>query len=197
MRLLLLLALALPIAAADVDVSVSHVGTFMTGDNAFPGGELDVQTSRGFAASADVFWTPRLSTRFAATFINPVAILQPADIDLNTVSLDIYSASARFHFTPAARLSPFAGGGAAIVSFGNLEERFADEILMELDPEAAFLVEAGVRYRFRPRIFLEVAVSYMPLEGEVDVVREREGVALPSRVAFDPVTISAGAGWRF
>jgi opacity protein-like surface antigen len=181
-----------------VEVGVHHVGTIMNGESAFEGGDLDVDTSRGFAASAEVFWTERVSTQFAGTFINPVAILNPGDIDLNTVSLDIYSATARYHFAPAARFSPFVGGGAAFVSFGNLEERFADDILMELDPEAAFLAEAGVRYRFRQRIFFDLTVSYMPLEAQTDVIRNnRPDVVLPARVSFDPVTISAGAAWRF
>lgn len=202
MRLLLALLLvscgAAAATAAEIEAGVHHVGTVMNGDAAFEGGELDVQTSRGFAASAEVFWTDRVSTQFAGTFVNPVAILNPGDIDLNTVSLDIYSVTARYHFAPAARLSPFAGAGAAFVSFGNLEERFADDILMELDAETAFLAEAGVRYRFRPRIFINLTVSYMPLEAETEIVRNnRPGVVLPSRVALDPVTISAGASWRF
>ena len=164
-------------AAEGVEAGVHHVGTMMNGDGAFAGGDLDVRTSRGFAASAEVFWTPRISTQFAGTFINPVAILNPGDVDLNTVSLDIYSATARYHFTPEAHFSPFAGGGAAFVSYGNLEERFADDILMELDPETALLAEAGVRYRFRPRVFFDLTVSYMPLEAETKVLRnDRPGV---------------------
>ena len=201
MRLLLVLLLACGAAAAsaaEIEIGVHHVATMMNGESAFDGGDLDVRTSRGFAASAEVFWTPRVSTQLAGTFINPVAILNPGDIDLNTVSLDIYSLTARYHFAPDARFSPFAGGGAAFVSFGNLEERFADDILMELDPETALVAEAGVRYRFRPRIFFDLSLSYMPLEAETTVVRNnRPGVVLPSRVSFDPVTISAGAAWRF
>jgi outer membrane protein len=184
-------------SAAEIEAGVHHVATMMTGDSAFDGGELDVRTSRGFAATAEVFWTPRLSTQFAGTFINPVAILEPGDIDLNTVSLDVYSVTARCHFTPAARFSPFVGAGAAFVSFGNLEERFADDILMELDPETALIAEAGLRYRFRPRIFFDLTVSYMPLEGETEIVRNNRALALPARVSFDPVTVSAGAAWRF
>jgi outer membrane protein len=196
--LLLVSSGAAAASAADVEAGIHHVGTIMTGDAAFAGGELDVRTSRGFAASAEVFWTERISTQFAGTFINPVAILNPGDIDLNTVSLDIYSASARYHFTPAARFSPFVGAGAALVSFGNLEERFADDILLELDPRAALLAEAGLRYRFRSRIFLDLTVSYMPLEAETEVIRNnRPGVVLPDRVSFDPLTVSAGAAWRF
>jgi outer membrane protein W len=197
MKLLLLVLLAFPVAAADVEAGVQHVGTLITGDSSFDGGDLDVESARGFGASAEVFWNEHLSTRLAGTFINPVAVLNPGDVDLNTVSLDIYSLSARYHFAPRARLSPYAGAGAAYVSFGNLEERFADDLEMNLDPEAALLVEAGVRYRFRPRLFFELGVTYMPLEGEPIVVRNNRNLPLPRTIAFDPLTVSAGAAWRF
>jgi outer membrane protein W len=198
MKLLLALLLAFPLYAADVEGRIGHVITRMTGQSEFDGGTLDLLTSRGFAASAEVFFSPRVSTQLAATFINPVAILNPGDIDLNTIGMDIWSASARWHFTPAARFSPFAGGGVAFVSFGNLEQRFADDIEMEVGEETAFFVEGGVRYRFRPRLFFDLTLSYMPLEGEVEVIRNaRPDVVLPERVQFDPVTLSGGASWRF
>ena len=155
-RLLCVLLFAFPLFAADVEVGVDHVLTMMHGESAFDGGDLDVQTSRGFTAGAEVFFTPRVSTRFTATFINPVAILNPGDIDLNTLGIDTYAACARWHFTPAARFSPFAGGGVAFVSFGNLEQRFAYDIEKEVGNETTFFAEAGLRYRFRPRIFLPV-----------------------------------------
>lgn len=198
MRLLLVLLLAFPAFAADVEAGVDHVITFMQGESAFDGGDLDVLTSRGFTASAEVFFSPRVSTRFSAMFINPVAILNPGDIDLNTLGMDIYGASARWHFTPEARFSPFAGGGAAFVSFGNLEQRFADDIEMEVDAKAAFFVEGGLRYRFHPHIFLHGTVTYMPLEGEVTVIHNaRPDVVLPERVDLDPLTLSGGVSWRF
>jgi outer membrane protein W len=197
-RLAILLLLALPLHAADVEVGIHHVATMMTGDDAYDGGELDVELSRGFAATAEVFFSERLSTQFAATFVNPVAVINPGDVDLNTISLDIYSLTGRWHFAPQARFSGFAGGGVAFVSLGNLEERFDDRIEIEFDPEATFLIEAGVRYRLRPRIILTGALTYMPLEAESIVIRnERTDVTLPPRVSLDPVTLSIGAAWRF
>ena len=197
-RLLCVLLFAFPLFAADVEVGVDHVLTMMHGESAFDGGDLDVQTSRGFTAGAEVFFTPRVSTRFTATFINPVAILNPGDIDLNTLGIDTYAACARWHFTPAARFSPFAGGGVAFVSFGNLEQRFADDIEMEVGNETTFFAEAGLRYRFRPRIFLHATVMYMPLDGDVTVIRnQRPDVVLPERIDLNPMTISGGASWRF
>ncbi|MGZ5432703.1 MAG: hypothetical protein ACXWH7_07205, partial [Thermoanaerobaculia bacterium] len=107
------LLLAAPLHAADIEVGVQHV-IAIAGDT----GELDVATSRGFGAHLDVFWSDRVSTRVAAVFVNPAAILYPdnpppGDVDLGTLGLDIYSATARFHIAPRARFSAFAGAGAA------------------------------------------------------------------------------------
>jgi outer membrane protein W len=195
---LLLVLLALPLHAADVEVGIHHVATLMTGDGAYDGAELQVEASRGFAASAELFFSERVSTQLAATFINPVAVIEPGDVDLNTISLDIYSLTGRWHFAPQSRFSAFAGGGVAFVSLGNLEERFDDRIEIEFDPETTFLVEAGLRYRLRPRFILTGALTYMPLEAESIVIRdERPDVPLPERVSLDPVTLSLGAAWRF
>lgn len=194
----LVLLLTLPARAADVEVGIHHVATMMTGDGTYDGAELEVELSRGFAASAEVFFSERVSTQLSATFINPVAVINPGDVDLNTISLDIYALSGRWHFAPEARLSGFAGGGVAFVSLGNLEERFDDRIEIEFDPETTFLVEAGLRYRFRPRIIFTGSLTYMPLEAESLVVRDgRPDVPLPERVSLDPVTLSLGAAWRF
>jgi outer membrane protein W len=179
---------------------VHHLATTMRGETAFDGGELDIAPSRGFGASAEVFVSERLSTQFAATFLNPEATLLPdsgSDVELGTLGLEIYSLTARYHLAPRSRFSYFAGGGAALVSFGNLEDRFGDDLELEYGTETTFLVEMGVRYRFQPRVFLDVAVSYMPLEAEAELVRNDTAIAAPSRLSLDPVTVSVGASWRF
>ncbi|HEX8616997.1 MAG TPA: OmpW family outer membrane protein, partial [Thermoanaerobaculia bacterium] len=168
----ILLLLALPLGAAEIEVGAHHVGTIMTGDGEYAGSQLEVESSRGFAASAELFFSDRVSAHLAATFINPVAVINPGDVDLNTISLDIYSLTGRWHVAPQARFSPFAGAGAAFVVLGNLEERFDDRIEIEFDPQTTFLVEGGVRYRFRPRIAFTAALTYMPLEAESIILRD-------------------------
>ena len=193
-RLVFVLLFACRVFAADFEAGIRHVVVFQTGE----AGDLDVPMSRGFAATADVFWTERLSTQFAATFINPEAILFPANaepVDLGTIGLDIYSASIRWHFAPRARFSAYAGGGAALVQVGNLDDQFGDAVEAEFESETAFLIEGGLRYRLLPRLFLDLGVSYMPLSAEPDVAKTN--VSLPSEVGLDPVTVSGGVAWRF
>jgi outer membrane protein W len=181
---LLLLLLAIPLRAADVEAGGAHVIAMPRGET----GALDIKTSRGFGAHVDVFWTDRVSTRASAVFLNPAAYLN--GIDLGTLGLDIYSVSARLHFRPQSRLSAFVGGGAALVSVGNLDDQFDDEIEVEFDPETTFVAEAGLRVRIHPRIVIEASAAYLPLELEAPA-------PLPSTIAVDPLIVSVGAAWRF
>ncbi len=153
-------------------------------------------TSRGFGAHVEVFWSSRVSTRVTAVYLNPAAILYPdnpppSDLDLGTLGLDIYSATARFHFAPRRGFSAFAGGGAAVVAVGNLDDRFGDEIEIDFDPVTTFVAEAGVRYRVHPRVVLEVGAAYLPLE------LDDAPPPLQPTVGIDPLIVSAGAAWSF
>ncbi|MDQ3283772.1 MAG: outer membrane beta-barrel protein [Acidobacteriota bacterium] len=198
LALTLLLIAALPLSAADVEVGVHHLGAIMTGKTNVPGGgTLDIGESRGFGATAELFWSPRISTQFAATFLNPVAILEPIDLDLNTIGIDIYSADVRYHFAPERRWSAFVGAGGAVVSLGNLEDRFADNVELRFDPQTTFLAETGVRFRVRPRIVVDANLTYVALEADARVVRNNNGIAVPSQIRLNPVTVSLGATWRF
>ena len=196
---LLLLIVIFPANAAEIEAGVQHVIAMASGDT----GTLDVKTSRGFGAHVEVFWSDRVSTRAAAVFLNPAAILfpenpPPTDVDLGTLGLDIYSATARIHLGGQRRLSAFAGGGAALVVIGNLDDQFGDAVEIEFDPETTFVAEAGLRYRIFPRVVLEAGVTYMPLEAEADILRATDPrYPLPSTIAVDPLIVSAGAAWRF
>jgi hypothetical protein len=200
----LLLLLAAPLFAADYEGGIRYVSLSPIGEVRFDGGEIDVVSSRGFGANAEVFWWDRVSTQAAATFLNPAAFLYPeapprSDIDLGTLGIDIYSLSARYHFRPRSRVATFAGAGAAYVVLGDLEDRFGDHLEMRFARQTAFFAEGGVRYRFRRNVFLDVTVSYMPLEAKRSFVRNDDprGLALPETIRLDPATVSVGAAWRF
>lgn len=197
-RALIVLLVAFPLAAADFEAGIRHVIAMPTGES----GDLDIPMSRGFSATGEVFFTPRVSAQFTALFVNPEAILYPSapppdDVDLGTLGLDIYSATARVHFGAARRLSAFAGAGGALVVIGNLDDQFGDEVEAEFDNETTFVVEGGLRYRFRPRIFLELSAAYVPIEGKPKIRIAHSAYALPDKVGIDPLIVSLGASWRF
>lgn len=197
-RIVLVLLFATSLRAAEVEVGAAHV-IAIPRDR----GTLDVEVSRGFAAHAEIFFSDRLSTRIAATFLNPAAILfpenpPPDDVDLGTLGLDIYSATARYHFAPRARLSAFAGAGGALVVIGNLDDQFGDDVEVEFDPQLTLVGEGGLRYRFRERIILELGVAYLPLEAGSQVRRVADPrYSLPETVTVDPLIVNVGAAWRF
>jgi outer membrane protein W len=189
---ILLLFFTLPAFGAGFEAGIRHLVVKPAGDS----GDLEIPLSRGFAATAEVFWTARVSTQVAASFVNPEAILTPANaepVDLGTLGLDTYAASVRYHFAPDARVSAFAGAGAALVSIGDLDDQFGDAVEVEFGSETAFLAEAGVRYRLLPRLFIDATLSYMPLTAD----GEGRGDGVPRELGLDPVTFSAGASWRF
>ncbi|HYC91346.1 MAG TPA: outer membrane beta-barrel protein [Thermoanaerobaculia bacterium] len=159
---------------AEIEVGAQHA-IAMYGDNE----ALTIDTSRGFGAHVEVFWSDSLSTRAAATFLNPA--VYTSETDLGTMGLDLWSATARWHI--GSRFSGYAGAGVALVTIGNLEDQFGDAVERQLDPELAAVVEGGVRYCIHPRIVLELGATYVPLQAE--------------EIAVDPLIVSAGAAWRF
>jgi hypothetical protein len=197
--LIILTLFALPLAAAEIEVGVQHVVVSAIGDT----GALDIEMSRGFGASAEVFWRDAISTRVSATFVNPAAILYPDnpppnDVDLGTLGLDTYAATARWHFAPHAKLSGFAGAGGALVEPGNLDDQFGNDVEIEFDSAVVPVAEAGLRYRVGPHIVFELGATYIPLELQSNVRRiDDPRIVLPETIAVDPLVVSAGAVWRF
>jgi outer membrane protein W len=144
-----------------------------------------------------VFWSPRFSTQLAGAFINPAAFLRPQDMDLQTLGTNFYSATARYHFVSSSRFAPFAGAGAALASFRNLDERFGESYELEVEATPALVIEGGVRFRFQPRIHFDFTVTYMPVEADVNVIRNTNNLPVPDTLALNPLTMKAGATWRF
>ncbi|HEX8173113.1 MAG TPA: OmpW family outer membrane protein [Thermoanaerobaculia bacterium] len=187
----LLLLAATNVAGADFELGIRHVNTGFLGDS----GDLDVVMSRGFGATAEAFWTRRLSTELAVTLINPAA--EQNGVDLGTLGLQTWSLTARYHLRPDATLSPYAGGGAALAILGNLDDQFGEAVQFDFDRELVPLAELGLRYRVRPSIALDATISYMPLEATPHGTSSDPRVALGSSVSLDPVTVSISAAWRF
>ena len=188
-RVVLVLLFALPLFGADFEIGARHVGTTIGGDT----GILDVATSRGFGASAELFWTESLSTQASITLINPAA--SAGDTDLGTLGMTTYAATARWHIAPHRRLSGYAGGGVALVQLGNLDDQFADDVDVVFDDETAFIAEAGLRWRARPRLFFEAGATYVPLDATPHV--RKSTFALPDQLTLDPWSLVISASWRF
>jgi outer membrane protein W len=196
--LLLLTVLAvLPARAAEIEAAIHHVIAMPYGDS----GDLDIPPGRGFSASGEVFFSDRYSAQGTALFVNPEAILYPSsspgkDVDLGTIGIDLYFATARMHFGgTTSGFSGFIGAGAGIAVLGNLDDQFGDEVEATFDNETVLVAEGGVRYQVHPRIAIDLSAAFVPLEGETKV--GHSAYPLPEKVGIDPLIVSLGASWRF
>jgi outer membrane protein W len=185
------LLLFLPrMASADpeIEIGARYLTTRLREEDA-----LSVHSSNGFGATAEAFWTERVSTQVSGTFIQPVAFVN--DIDLGTLGLQTVAVTARFY--ARTRFAPFVGAGGAVVIPGDLDDRFGENLLVEFDTAQGFAAEAGVRYRRSETVAFELVAMYVPLELDLRVTRNRNGVPLPSTLRLDPVVLAVGASWRF
>lgn len=200
--LLVVFATAMSADAGELEIGLRHLASTPLANGAYRGGEVEVVQSRGFAATAEHFFTPQISAHVAATFVNPAVFLHPrgaaaSTIDLNTLGMDSYSASVRYHLTSIRMIRPYAGAGVCYTVFGNLEERFGDRIELRFDPAASWLVEAGLRHNVAGGLWLDAGVAFSPVRAEAGFVRNETTIDLPRAVQVDPLTISVGAAWRF
>jgi len=191
-KLLLALALfATPAFAQEFEVGARHLIVSTSSDDA-----IEIGESRGFAATAELFVSPRFSTELSAGFINPQATLADGT-DLGTLGVNTTALTARWNLAPHALISLFAGAGVAYVRVGNLDDQTDERIEVDFDSEVTYVAEAGARLRLRRarRLALVGTISYMPLKPELNV--RRSNVALPKELTLDPMTIGIGATWRF
>lgn len=185
-------------AAPALEVGARYVVTRVHEETTFPTGRLHVSSSSGFGATAELFWTERVSTQLSATFVQPESFLFPnsgREIDLATIGLNPVALTARLYFP--ARFSPFLGGGAAIVIPGDLEDRFGDDLEIEFDRQHTYVAEAGMRYRKSAKVAFDLSATYMPLEMDLHVRRNTIGAPLPPKLRLNPVILGAAASWRF
>lgn len=183
----LLFVIATTASAQQFEIGVRHL-IVETGsaDN------VNIDSARGFAATAEIFVTPHFSSELSASFANPAANLATPDVDLGTLGLQTTALTARWNAGAF-----FVGAGGAVVSIGNLDDQTGDAIEVDFDREITFVAEAGARLRLRrvPHLAAIVVVSYMPLTAELNV--RRANVTLPAELSLDPLVIGVGASWRF
>lgn len=204
MRALLLIVLALlasPLVAQQrrFEAGVRYLAMIPLDRPEYSDGRLELQQGMGFGVSAERFWSERISTHLSADFAQPEAFLYPAsrgeEIDLVTLGINPVALTVRYHVWPGSRISPFVGGGGAIVFLGDLDDRFGEAIHADFEPVWAPSAEAGFRYRVRPRVTLDFTAAFTPVSANLTVVRTN--TPLPARLEINPLVVSAGANWRF
>ena len=156
-----------------------------------------LRNAMGFGVDAEVFFSNRVSANLAASFVQPVAIYEPADVDLGTLGITPITLTGRYYFMDK-RLTPFVGAGPAWFMLGDLDDFFDDKVLADFDARLVIATEAGLRYRMRSPLSFAMVVCYIPLDADLNIRRsDNPSVTLPARLEIDPLFVAVGASWRF
>ena len=166
--------------------------------------DVEFDSSQGYGASVNVFWSDRISTEFALSLIEPE--LQVQDVGRTRVifnePLEMIPVTAvlQFHLLPGSRFDPYVGVGAGYVIFDDVEDTDdLDEIDFEridFEDDVGLVVNAGVRVGFTRNFGLYLDGKYMPLDAGATAVfagGQNEG----QDITIDPLILAAGLSFSF
>jgi outer membrane protein len=101
--------------------------------------------------------------------------------------------SVQYHFSPEARLRPYAGLGLnATIFFSEHTTGALSGADLELDTSFGAAVQAGLDFDFSDNWFLNADVRWM----DIDTKAKLDGVSL-GKVAIDPMTFGISVGRKF
>lgn len=99
--------------------------------------------------------------------------------------------SLQYHPFPAARFSPYVGGGLNYMLFYG--DKDLNGFKVKLDDGLGYALQVGADVPLSPRYSLNLDVKKVWFETDAAI----NGGALKSKVKLDPWVISAGLGYRF
>lgn len=165
--------------------------------------EIEFDEDMGYGVSFNHYWTPALSTEFAAqTLGGDVQItisdnLTDVTFDAGEVDLMAYSATLQWHFARGSRFSPYIGGGAALLT-GDVEFPVdatdpdnEDVETVDLENEFTWVANAGIDIGLTGSLAINADAKYFAYEPKGD------GDADEDRLDVNPLVISAGIKFRF
>ncbi len=200
--LLSIAMIALPLAA-EVDLGLWAVQTSFEGENTLDDiGEVVVNFDEnvGYGLTADIYWTPRISTEIGVYGIDADASLVLGGIideivDLGSLDVMPITLTLRAHFG-GDRFDGYIGAGAVYAMIDDLESadlRLGGTEFIEIDDEFTWLANAGFSIRIAGGFRLGVDAKWIPLE--VDTIDDQGFDEIPFEL--DPLMISAGLILRF
>lgn len=206
------LLLSAPALAQDRSIDISVFGTwvdssgrstFQIGDDISNLEEVEFDSDFGYGLAVNVFWTPRISTEFAAALLEPDFIISErprAVTRIEPLEMMPLTAVLQYHFSPRSTLDFYVGAGAAYVIFDEIED--TDDIddiefdSIDFDDDVGLVVNAGLGWAFTPAFGLYLDAKYVPLDAAATAVvagRPRDA----QEIKVDPLMLSAGLTFRF
>lgn len=156
---------------------------------------IELDEDLGYGLFVNRFWTSTFSTEFAIDRLGAgldVTIGNDPTVTVGDLEVTVYSATALWHFRRDARVSPYAGIGAAFVTgrfdIGNEVE--VEEV--DFDNDLTWVAHGGVAVKLTDRVSLTGDARYVAYEPTIsDDDGEEESVDL------NPLMLSAGVRFRF
>jgi outer membrane protein len=164
---------------------------------------VDFEGDIGYGLSTNIFWGDHLSTEFGISRVEPEPRFRTRTVNFagaDGVEMMPITAVLQWHFAPNGFIDPYVGAGAAYVLFndvdsiGDLDDAGINRI--EFEDDAGLAVNAGVSFRFSPRLALNVDGKYVPVSSSATATYVT-GPASETEIDINPVMFSAGLQFRF
>ncbi|MDQ3283195.1 MAG: outer membrane beta-barrel protein [Acidobacteriota bacterium] len=202
---LLALSLVTPAVAQSrsFDLTGNVVWLDVTGGGSFEDlsdpADIDVDADIGYGASANIFFSDRISLEVALSRVSPEARVRRRAVGGATGNIDIMPLTGvlQWHFAPNGFIDPYVGAGAAYVLFDNFDANGVSNIdRIDFDDDVGLAINAGLGIKLGGRLALVVDGKYVPLEANARAVNVT-GSGTEGRVDVSPIILSAGLSLRF
>jgi outer membrane protein len=163
--------------------------------------EIDVDSELGYGASANVFFSDRVSIEFAVSRVEPGTetrgrIAGPAP----TGDLEIMPVTAvvQFHFIPNGFIDPYVGAGAAYVLYDfSPSDAITNIDEIEFEDDIGLAVNAGIGLRISRGFGLNFDAKYVPTESNATATVIGSNDEVEATFDVSPIILSAGISLRF
>ena len=175
------------------------IATSQVGETLVDESEISFDNGEGFGISFNHFWTPNLSTEFAATPLKHDGTIEVGEFptfDLGSLDIIPVTATAQWHFARGGRFSPYVGAGISYVMADDIESDDLRSIgvdKVEVDSKVGWLAQAGIDIGLSERFAVAVDAKYIPYSPESTDPADPE----PVKLDLDPLVISAGVKFRW
>ncbi len=168
------------LAATRLDLTVSGLWIQSLAYSAIP---LSGTAGSGFAL--DLYPWTALSLELGAALPSHIGIAT----ELGSVRLSAYTLTAKYHFLPHSRFSPYLGVGA-YHSLQSFDSKYS--ILGVASSSTGGVVQAGLNCRIGSHWFANLDVRYLGSVGSNEVVL----TSLKIPLSINPIIIGLGIGYR-
>ena len=139
------------------------------------------------------------ASRFSSDFVVSASIDEgPGDLEISIgdVEMTPLTATLRYHFMPASRISPYVGGGASYVMYDDLtiaDAELGEEIVIEFEESVGYVLQAGIDFTVLPNFAINFDAKYLDATSDTGF----EDVAETEETEIDPLITSIGLSYRF